>query len=79
MVGAEAVVTASIRNVLVTHDNVPEDIVYRMTKALFEHVDELAAAHAAASQISLEDAVSNLAVPLHPGAAAYYREVGLLE
>lgn len=75
----EAVETASIRNVLVTHDNVPEDVVYRMTKTLFDHVDELAAAHAAASQISREDAVSNLAVPLHPGAAAYYREVGLLE
>lgn len=75
----EAVETASIRNVLVTHDNVSEDMIYRMTKTLFEHIDELAAAHAAASQIFREDAVSNLVVPLHPGAAAYYREVGLLE
>ncbi len=76
---AEPVVTASIRNVLVTHDSVPDDVIYRMTKALFEHLDELAAAHSAAEQISREDAVLNLDVPLHPGAAAYYREVGLLE
>jgi len=75
----EAVETASIRNVLVTHDNVPDDVVYRMTKAMFEHLDELAAAHIAATAISLEGAVSNLAVPLHPGAAAYYRESGLVE
>ena len=75
----DAVETASIRNMLVTHDNVPEDVVYRMTRALFEHLDELAAAHAAASQISREDAVKSLPVPLHPGAAAYYREVGLIE
>ena len=75
----EAVETASIRNVLVTHDSVPDDVVYRMTKAMFEHLDELAAAHVAATAISLEGAVNNLAVPLHPGAAAYYRESGLLE
>ena len=75
----EAMETASIRNVLATHDNVPDDVIYRMTKAMFEHLDELAAAHTAASQISPEDAVRNLSVPLHPGAAAYYREAGLLE
>ena len=75
----DAVETASIRNMLVTHDNVPEDVVYRMTKALFEHLDELAAAHAAASQISRDDAVTSLPIPLHPGAAAYYREAGLIE
>ena len=75
----DAVETATIRNVLVTHDTVPEDVIYRMTKALFEHLDELAAAHAAASEISREDAVLDLDVPLHPGAAAYYREAGLLE
>ena len=71
--------TASIQNVLVTHDNVPEDVVYRMTKAMFENLDQLAAAHIAAEDISREGAVRNLSVPLHPGAAAYYREVGLLE
>ena len=71
--------TATIRNVLVTRDTVPDDVIYRMTKALFEHLDELAAAHAAAGEISLEDAVLNLDVPLHPGAAAYYREAGLIE
>jgi hypothetical protein len=75
----EDVETASIRNVLVTHDNVPDDVVYRMTKTLFENLDRLVAAHVAAEGISRERASENLPVPLHPGAAAYYREVGLLE
>jgi hypothetical protein len=75
----DTVDTASIRNFLVTHDGVPEDIVYRMTKALFENLDRLTASHVAAGDISVDAAVENLPVPLHPGAAAYYREVGLLE
>ena len=76
---AEPVETAVIRNYLVTHDNVPDDVVYRMTKALFENLDRLAASHVSARDISREDASRNLPVPLHPGAAAYFREVGLVE
>ncbi len=75
----EAVETAAIQNVLVTHDNVPESVIYRMTKAMFENLDRLAAAHVAAKGISRENALRNLPVPLHPGAAAYYKEAGLLE
>lgn len=75
----EPVETAVIRNYLVTHDDVPEDVVYRMTKALFENLGRLAASHVSAQEISRKDAVQNLPVPLHPGAAAYYREVGLVE
>jgi hypothetical protein len=75
----EAVPTATIRNFLVTHDNVPDDIVYRMTRALFDNLDRLAASHVSAQEISGEEAAGDLPVPLHPGAAQYYREAGLLE
>jgi hypothetical protein len=71
--------TATIPNVLVTHDTVPRDVVYRMTKAIFENLDRLIAAHAAAREISRETAAKNLPVPLHPGAAAYYAEAGIAE
>ena len=71
--------TASIQNFLVTHDGVPEDVVYRMTKALFEGLTQLAASHVAAKEINPNDAAKNLPVPLHPGAARYYREVGRLK
>ena len=75
----EAAETAAIQNVLVTHEGVPQDVVYRMTKAMFEHLDQLVAAHVAARDISRDIAAEGLPVPLHPGAAAYYKEAGLLE
>ena len=71
--------TASIQNFLVTHEGVPDDVVYRMTKALFENLNQLVASHVAAKEISRDNAIKSLPVPLHPGAARYYREVGLLK
>ncbi|MBI5780080.1 MAG: TAXI family TRAP transporter solute-binding subunit [Rhodocyclales bacterium] len=70
--------TVAVRNLLVTHSGVPEEIVYRMTKSMFEHLDELSAAHSAAKAIKLEDATTGLPIPLHPGAERYYREAGLI-
>jgi len=75
----EAVQTASIRNFLVTHEGVPADTVYLMTKSLFEHLDTMVAAHAAAKAITKEGAAKGMPLPLHPGAEKYYKEAGLLK
>jgi uncharacterized protein len=74
-----AVPTAAINNFLVTHSGVSNDIAYKMTRSLFENLDTMASAHAAAKRISLEDAVKGLPVPLHPGAEKFYREKGLIK
>ncbi len=66
--------TVQIRNVLVTHADVPADTVYAMTKALFGNLDHLKSAHSAAKAISLETAAYGVPVPLHPGAARFYAE-----
>jgi len=71
--------TAVVKNFLVTHSGVLEDTVYKMTKAMFENLDHLVAAHKAASAIKRDDAPKNVPVPLHPGAERYYREVGLIK
>ncbi len=71
--------TVAIGNVLVTRADLPADTVYKMTKAMFTHLPELVAAHSAAKAIKLENAVKGLPIPLHPGAAKYYREVGLIK
>ncbi len=71
--------TVAIKNFLVTHEGVPADTVYAMTKALFTHLDQLTAAHSAAKGISAVDAPKGSPVPLHPGAEKYYREAGLLK
>jgi len=74
-----AVPTAKIENFLVTRKGVSTDTVYRMTKAMYEHLDQLVAAHAAAKSIKLVNAIAGMPIPLHPGAAKYYREVGLIK
>lgn len=75
----EAVGTVAIRNILVTHSDVPEEVVYQMTKLLFENLDQMVAAHKAARAIKLETAMNGVPVPLHPGAERYYKEKGLLK
>jgi hypothetical protein len=49
-----------------------------MTKLLFENLGELEAAHAAAAQIKLENALNGMPIPLHPGAERFYQEAGLM-
>lgn len=71
--------SVAIGNVLVTGESVPEQTVYLMTKALFENLPTLVAAHNAAKAIKLEHATEGFAVPLHPGAARYYKEKGILK
>jgi uncharacterized protein len=74
-----SVPTAFVQNFLVTHEGVPADVVYTMTKSMFEHLDQLLAAHAAAKSIRKEAAVTGMPLPLHPGAEKYYREAGLIK
>lgn len=73
----EAVATVSVINFLVSHDGVSDEDAYQMTKLLFENVDQLKAAHAAANAIDLHKAVTGMPVPLHPGAKKYYDEQGV--
>lgn len=75
---AEDVPTLAITNILVTHSDVSEETAYQMTKQLFENLDEMVAAHAAAKAISLAAGPKGVPVPLHPGAERYYREKGLM-
>jgi hypothetical protein len=69
----------AIQNFLVTHEGVPADTVYKLTKAMWENLPALVAAHSAGKAIKKENALAGMAVPLHPGAEKYYREIGLLK
>lgn len=76
---SDAVATVAIQNFLVSHEGVSTDAAYKMTKAIFEHLPELQAAHAAAKAITRESAAKAPPAPLHAGAEKYYREVGLIK
>jgi TRAP transporter TAXI family solute receptor len=60
-----------------THAGVSGDYIYRFLKTLFDHRDEFYATHPASRDVTLENALRGLSVPLHPGAEKYYREIGI--
>ena len=70
--------TVAVVNFLVTHSDVSDELAYQMTKQLFENLPTLEAAHKAAAQIKLENAVKGMPLPLHPGAERYYKEKGIM-
>ncbi len=69
--------TVAVEALLIVDKNLPEDLVYKMTKALFENLDEVKAAHSAAKGMSLETALDGVSVPLHPGAEKFFKEKGI--
>lgn len=71
------VATAAVVNYLATRVDLSDELVYQMTKALYENLGELQAAHAAAKAIKLEGATLGMPLPLHPGAAKYFAEKGI--
>jgi TRAP transporter TAXI family solute receptor len=71
--------TAAIPNFLVMQSDVPDELAYEMTKALYDNLDMLYAASSAAKAIKRENAVVGMPVPLHPGAEKYYREIGVIK
>lgn len=73
----EPVRTIGQANLLAVTADVPEEHVYRVLETLYEHLAYLHAFHAATRAMSLDAALDGLPVPLHPGAARFYRERGL--
>src|SRR5690606_14202390 len=69
--------TAAIPNFLITHAGVSDELAYQMAKQLYDNLGKLHAAHNAAKAINPANAIKGMPVPLHPGAARYYKEVGL--
>jgi uncharacterized protein len=63
---------------LVCRSQLSEELVYELTKAFFAHLPDLASKHAMAAQIDPDQAPAT-PIPLHPGAARYYREREILK
>ena len=74
---ATSISTASSPNVLVVRDDVSEEIVYALTKLLWDNLATLQEIHSATREMRIEDALKGIAVPLHAGALRYYRERGI--
>ena len=74
---AEEVRTIEHANLLVVRADIPDDAVYEITRSIWENLATLHEIHGATRSMSLDSALLGIGVPLHPGAARYYREKGL--
>lgn len=73
----ETIRTIGSPNVLVTRADIPDDVVYNVTKVIWENLATLQEIHGATKDMRLNIAIQGLGAPLHSGAVRYFREVGL--
>ena len=74
----EAATTVAVKATLIVADDLSEDLVYNLTKTLFENKAEVEAGNAKGSELDVNYAVEGVSVPFHPGAEKYFKEVGAL-
>jgi TRAP transporter TAXI family solute receptor len=65
-----------LRTFVIIRSDVPEDLVYEITKAIYTHLDELKATHPLFRQLDMEYGISDWHAPYHAGVIKYYKEVG---
>mgnify|MGYP002624147175 CR=1 FL=1 len=75
----EAVDTLAVMAVWATHDAVPDNVAYEVTKALFENVAIMGQVHVQGKNISLNTALAVGTAPIHPGALKYFKEKGIVK
>lgn len=66
----------ALNTYLVAKGELPEDIVYRLIKSIFDNYEEFSAIHSSAKDWTVENSLTTPAIPFHPGAIAYYKEIG---
>ena len=74
----EDIQTFGVKATLVTSAKVSDDVVYAITKEVFENFDEFKNLHPAYSTLTKQNMLEGLSAPIHAGAMKYYREVGLM-
>ncbi len=63
--------------IFATHANVDEDIVYNLTKLLYEHQEQVAEKHPAGKALNKNNIVRDTGTEFHPGAIKFYKEAGI--
>jgi TRAP transporter TAXI family solute receptor len=66
--------TVIASNLLVVRQDLPAEIAFRITRALFEHKPELVAKHPQARRLNPRSAIAAFPLDLHPGAKRWYRQ-----
>ncbi len=62
--------------VFLTHSKVRTDLMYKITKAIYDHINELIEIHPVAKEMTLENRKLTITFPVHPGVEQYFKERG---
>ena len=73
----EDVETFGVKATFVTSAKVPDNVVYAITKEVFDNFEDFKKLHPAYSVLTKKGMLEGLSAPIHPGAMKYYKEVGL--
>ncbi|OPZ20106.1 MAG: NMT1/THI5 like protein [candidate division BRC1 bacterium ADurb.BinA364] len=71
--------TFAVKAVLLTSAQVPDDIVYAITKEVFDNLEQFKTLHEAFADLTREGMLLGLTAPIHPGAMRYFKESGLMQ
>ena len=70
----EVVPSVSVMAMLVAGPTVNEELGYKVTKAIFSHLDRLQAVHAVGKQITRDSVKAGMSLPMNEGAEKYFNE-----
>jgi len=71
------VTSIGVKATLVTASTVPDEIVYAITKEVFDNLEEFKTLHPAFARLTKKSMLEGLSAPLHPGAEKYFKETGI--
>jgi len=77
--GDKNVKTTTMSNCIIVNKNVPDNVVYTITKTICDNLEETKAIHPAFSVFDPKTAWDKIGAPLHPGAEKYYKEKGYIK
>ena len=75
----ERVESIGILTTFITTEDIPEGIIYKIVKHIFDNFEDFKSEHAVLKDLDKKAMLQGLTAPLHPGAERYFRESGLLE
>jgi TRAP transporter TAXI family solute receptor len=72
------VLTLRTSTLLITHKDVPHQLINKITEVIIEHAGEISFEYSNGVKYGVDSALQGVSIPLHPGAEQYFRERGLL-
>ncbi len=67
----------AVTNVVLVHEQFPEDVAYALLRTVFDNKAEWDAIHPAAKETKIESSAKDAPIPYHPAAIRFYKERGL--